>query len=136
MTNPSCTFVNDACLSACKAIKLQSKQLMFLSSSYTKKPFLHAGESVLDTLTSVMKHLNDIQDCLNKTGNIMKIELDKNEELVQDDLIVVTKKEYLLLNAVFQEYSEFLTSNDFSIFSNAHDIHKELGLKCQDSGEK
>ena len=136
MTSLSSTFVNDACLSVCKAIKLQSKQLMILSSSYAKLPFLQAGESVLNTLTSVMKHINDIQDCLNETGNIMRIELDKNEELVQDDLVVVTKKEYLFLNAVFQEYSELLTSKDFSIFSNAHDIHKELGLRCQDNEEK
>lgn len=144
MTNPSSTFVNDTCLASCKIMKLQSRQLMCLSSSYLKIPFKESGKEILESLTNITKSLNDIQDSLNKTGKFMRMELDDIELESTDindlnsDAVLLTKKEYLLLNAVFQEYSNIITSNEFSIFSKSHDIHRELGLnlKCQEKEEK
>ena len=137
MTKPSFAFVNDTCLSACKAMKLQSKQLMCLSSSFQKRPFEKSGESILEALMKITKSINDIQDSLIETGNEMNIELETNKELINDEPILVTNKEYRLLNNVFQEYTEIIdTSNEFSIFSNSHDIHRELGLEiCQNKEE-
>ena len=69
----------------------------------------------------------------------MRMELESTEiQELNSDPVILTKKEYLLLNAVFHEYSNIITSNEFSIFSKSHDIHRELGLelKCQDKGEK
>lgn len=85
----------------------------------------------------ITKSINDIQDSLIETGNEMKIELETNKELIKDEPILVTNKEYRLLNNVFQEYTEIIdTSNEFSIFSNSHDIRRELGLEiCQDKEE-
>ena len=102
-------------------------------------PFEESGKEILESLSSITKSLSDIQDSLNTSGKAMRMELDSiSVHDVNDDPVLVTKKEYLLLNAVFQEYSDIVTSNEFSIFSKVHDIHRELGLelKCQDRGEK
>ena len=133
MTNPSFAFVNDTCLSTCKAMKLQSKQLMCLSSSYQKRPFDRSGKTILESLLKITKSINDIQNSLIEAGNEMKIDLETNNELVNDEPVIVTNKEYRLLNAVFQEYSDKFTSNEFSLFSNPYDIGLTI---CQDKEEK
>ena len=102
-------------------------------------PFEESGKEILESLSSITKSLSDIQDSLNKSGKAMRMELESiSIHDVNDDPVLVTKREYLLLNAVFQEYSNIVTSNEFSIFSKSHDIHRELGLelRCRDKEEK
>lgn len=64
----------------------------------------------------------------------MNVELENNTPL-EMDTIVVTYKEYVLLNAVFSEYTNVITSKEFSLFSSDHSICEEIG-KCQDNEKK
>lgn len=134
MHTPSVGTVHDTCQSACKTMKLQSKQLMTLSASYSKRPFEKSGDAILETLTITMESLHKLQDSLLKTAKIMKMELE-SDHIVDVDTVTVTKKEYVLLNAVFDEYTNVITSNEFSLFSNQHNIQSGL-LECRDNEEK
>ena len=136
MATPSSTLVNETCLEACKAMKLQSRQLLKLSASYDKIPFEKSGKDILETLNITIKSLNDIQNSLIRTGKIMNSEIEDNTFLEPIETVVVTKKEFILLNAVFREYTDVLTSNNFSIFSKSHGMNNLLGTPCQDKGEK
>jgi len=118
---PSDALVKDTCMSACKMMKMVSKQLMVMSASYDRIPFEKSSSPIYDTLGVIMSSIGAIQESLIKTGSIMKIEL--NEELSGEnfpDEIVITTKEYKLLNAVFLEYmTAQSTSEEYSLFSSA-----------------
>ena len=117
---PSETMVKDTCLTACKMMKLVSKQLMVMSASYERIPLEKSSSPIYDTLLVVMESLRSIQESLIKTGSVMKLEL--STEVTVDTFpkeIIVTEKEYKLLNAVFLEYMTVQsTSQEYSLFSS------------------
>lgn len=143
MPTPSVAVVDDTCRAACKSMKLLSKQLLILSSSYAKLPFERAGDDIHRVLSVTMSSIQNIQEALVEAALKMNLDL---ESRVPSDLVpetvVVTVKEYTLLNAVFQEYTENVasSSNNYSLFCSGSDIcsdARENSFKsCQDNGEK
>lgn len=151
MATPSVAVVDDTCKAACKAMKLQSKQLLMLSASYAKLPFDNAGDDILKVLDVTMKSIQNIQESLTSAASAMNQDLDNNVNLnVSLDVprtFVVTAKEYAFLNAVFQEYTSSLSrsSKDFSLFCSHSDIcagarqpqsTESTEQPCQDNAEK
>lgn len=141
MATPSVAVVEDTCRAACKAMKLQSKQLLTLSACYAKKPFDDNTE-ILKALGVTMKSIQTIQESLTSAAISMRQDLDDDPS--QKDYfphtILVTAKEYAFLNAVFQEYTNSMTSKnnsskDFSLFSATSDICAS-SRPCQDNAEK
>ena len=134
MATPSVAVVDETCRAACKAMKLQSKQLLMLSASYSKLPFDEAGDEILRVLAVTMESIQNIQESL--TGAARAMNQGLAEELGDPhfpDTIVVTAKEYAFLNAVFQEYTTD-SSKEFSLFSSPSDIC--AGARpCQDNAK-
>lgn len=114
---PSVAMVTDICLSLCKAMKLISKQLVSLSGSYSKIPFQEDGD-VYETLSDKMKDVRHIQYSLVNISKEMNIQIDNDLELLMPEKIIITQKEYKLLNNVFTEYTDMIsnTSEPFSLF--------------------
>ena len=137
MSSPSVAVVEETCVAACKAMKLQSKQLLMLSASYAKLPFDNAGNEILNVLDVTMKAIQNIQESLTNAGSAMNQDLGINMNNFPKTL-VVTEKEYAFLNAVFQEHTSSIfsedSSKDFSLFCSGNDIC--AGARCQDNGEK
>lgn len=148
MPTPSISVVDDTCRAACKSMKLMSKQLLIMSSSYAKLPFDKSGDEILEVLSVTMKSISLMQDSLTKAATSMNLDMQHlpntlNTQDTQDtqhlfpDTVVVTAKEYALLNAVFLEYTEILSgaSENYSLFSSANDICS-AARPCQDNAEK
>ena len=118
---PSEAVVKDTCMSACKIMKLISKQLMVMSASYERIKLENSSSPIYETLGVIMESINSMQDSLIKTGSMMKIELAKElEGETFPEQVIVTAKEYRLLNAVFLEYmTSQCTSESYSLFSSS-----------------
>lgn len=72
---------------------------------------------------AIIKYLNDIQDSLTTSAKLMQIDLEENSSLIPTEACTaVTTRDYYILNAIFEEYTDTPTSNNFSIFSKYHDI--------------
>ena len=146
MPTPSVAVVDDTCRAACKSMKLMSKQVLIMSSSYAKLPFDKCGDEILDVLAITIKSISLMQDSLTKAAAKMKLDMqpDFPEQDTQGtfpDTVVVTAKEYALLNAVFEEYTERFSraSESYSLFSSANDMcsaTRPVQSTCQDSAEK
>lgn len=128
MPAPSVDVVDQLCKSACKAMKLQSKQLLMLNASYAKQKFNKSADDILKALQITVKSIHDVQNSLTETAILMNQEFDKQleDDLLEDDLpttYLVTQKEYIFYNVVLQEYYEIITasSKDFSLFSSPLD---------------
>jgi len=137
MATPSVAVVDETCRAACKAMKLQSKQLLMLSASYSKLSF--DGDEILRVLAVTMESLQNIQESLTKAAKRMKLDLDETTVPRFPDTMVVTVKEYEFLNAVFQEYITITlppSSKEFSLFCSSSDICAEARSQCQDNAEK
>lgn len=138
-SSPSVAVVDETCRAACKALHLQSKQLLMLSSSYAKVPFDRSGDDILQALNVTIESLQTIQESLSKAAKSMKCDLDledTNNLKVFPDTIVVTGKEYAFLNAVFQEYTDSISSQDYSLFCSPHDICESARQTCLENAEK
>lgn len=133
-STPSVAVVDETCRAACKAMKLQSKQLLMLSASYAKLPFDNAGDEILDVLDVTMKSIQAIQESLTTAAAAMKQDLDVSFNFPHT--VVVTDKEYEFLNAIFLEYTSSISSKDFSLFCSPSDICAEARPSCQDNAEK
>lgn len=138
-SSPSVAVVQETCVAACKAMKLQSKQLLLLSASYAKLPFDNAGNEILNVLGVTMKAIQQIQESLTIAGEAMNQDLEEDFNQDFPQTLVVTEKEYAFLNAVFQEYTSSIlsedSSKDFSLFCSTSDIC--TGARpCQDNAEK
>ena len=142
MGSPSVAVVEETCVAACKAMKLQSKQLLMLSASYAKLPFDNAGNEILNVLDVTMNAIQKIQESLTSAAESMNV---GNQDLGNVDntfpqTLVVTEKEYAFLNAVFQEYTSSIlsedSSKDFSLFCSTSDICTGARQSCQDNAEK
>lgn len=137
MSTPSVAVVDETCRSACKALKLQSKQLLMLSSSYAKLPFDNSGDEILQVLSVTMESINTIQESLTKAATAMKSDIDlDNLELRFPETVVVTAKEYAFLNTVFEEYTKGISSKDYSLFCSPSDICGSARQSCQENAEK
>lgn len=140
-STPSVAVVEETCVAACKAMKLQSKQLLMLSASYAKLPFNNAGNEILNVLDVTMKAIQNIQESLTSAGCAMNQDLgvDVNDNNFPQTL-VVTEKEYTFLNAVFEEHTSSIlsedSSKDFSLFCSTSDICAEARQSCQNNAEK
>lgn len=148
MPTPSISVVDDTCRAACKSMKLMSKQLLVMSSSYAKLPFDKSGDEILEVLSVTMKSVSVMQDSLTKAALSMKLDMQHlpNTQNTQDtrefrhlfpDTVVVTAKEYALLNAAFLEYTAMLSgaSENYSLFSSVTDMCS-AARPCQDNAEK
>lgn len=140
MATPSVAVVDETCRAACKAMKLQSKQLLMLSASYSKLPFDEAGDEVLRVLAVTMESIQNIQESLTRAARTMKQDLEESTLPRFPDTMVVTAKEYAFLNAVFQEYTSSDSSKEFSLFCSPSDIcvgarSKLDQTQCQDNAE-
>ena len=139
MSTPSVAVVEETCVAACKAMKLQSKQLLMLSASYAKLPFDNAGNEILNVLDVTMKAIQKIQESLTSAGESMNQDLG-NVDNTFPQTLVVTAREYAFLNAVFQEYTSSIlpedSSKDFSLFCSTSDICTVAQQSCQDNAEK
>lgn len=134
--NPSVAVVDETCRAACKAIKLQSKQLLMLSASYSKLPFEASGDEILEVLSVTMESIERVQDSLTKAAKKMKMGLEDETRLPSaPETVIVTAKEYLFLNAVFQEYTKD-SSETYSLFCSSLDICSEARQTCLDNAEK
>ena len=137
MPTPSVAVVDDTCRAACKAMKLQSKQLLMLSSSYAKLPFRNSGDEILQVLSATMESIQNVQESLSKAAIAMRQELGNSTKIEEfPETILVTAKEYALLNAVFQEYTNNISSRDYSLFCSASDICSEARQSCLDNVKK
>lgn len=128
--NPSFGVVDDTCRAACRAMNLQSKQLMILNASYSKRPFDKSGDVVMKALTTTMTSIQETQRALKEAAQSMKMELETEDVHVPNN-VLVTAKEYVFLNVIFEEYTDTITSREFSLFSKQHDICKQ----CRGNGE-
>lgn len=135
---PSVAVVDETCRAACKAMKLQAKQLLMLSASYAKLPFDNSGPEIFQVLTVTMDSIQKIQKTLTTAAEHMKEDLGNIESIsiAPPQTLVVTAKEYAFLNAVFQEYTASIvdSSQDFSLFSM--DIGETARRSCRDNAEK
>lgn len=134
----SVAVVDETCRAACKAMKLQSKQLFLLNASYNKIPFEVAGDEILEALSVTMESIERVQDSLTKAAK--KINKDFQDEGLPNppETVVITAKEYAFLNAVFQEYvtSTQNTSENYSLFCSPFDICAGARKTCLDNEEK
>ena len=137
-SSPSVAVVDETCRAACKALKLQSEQLLKLSSSYAKVPFDCAGDDILQVLRVTMESIQTMQESLTEAAKSMKCDLEETPTTLKvfPDTIVVTGKEYTFLNAVFQEYTDSISSRDYSLFCSPHDICDSARQSCQENAEK
>ena len=139
MKTISVAVVDETCRAACKAMKLQSKQLLMLSASYSKLSFEASGDDILEALNATMNSIERVQDSLTKAAKKMKMDTDESRLPCFPDTVVVTAKEYLFLNAVLQEYTKTFTqdsSGNYSLFSSSLDICSGARQTCLDSAEK
>lgn len=115
------SMVNEVCSSACKSMKMLSKQLMIMDSTYSKIPTTDIN--LYDKLSSIIESINDIQSTLTSIGHELSESMETKCEI--PDNTTVTTREYNFLNSVFEEYvghvqktiQEESTSGSFSIFS-------------------
>lgn len=138
MPPPSISVVDDTCRAACKSMKLVSKQLLIMSSSYAKLPFDKSSDEILEVLSVTMESIRLMQDSLTKAATSMKLDLDTlDTQHLFPDTVVVTAKEYAFLNAVFHDYIEVFSgaSKNYSLFSSATDICS-AARPCQDNAGK
>ena len=147
MPTPSISVVDDTCRAACKSMKLMSKQLLIMSSSYAKLPFDKSGDEILEVLSVTMKSIRLIQDSLTKAATSMKLDMQHLPDTLDTqhlfpDTVEITAKEYAFLNAVFQEYTEIFSgaSENYSLFSSVTGICSAARAvqpsTCQDNAEK
>lgn len=140
MPTPSVAVVDETCRAACKSMKLMSKQLLMMSSSYAKLPFDKCSDEILEVLAVTIKSINLIQDSLTRAATRMKLDFPEPDTKPDvPDTVVVTAKEYALLNAVFREYTEIFSgaSQNYSLFSSVTDICSAARpISCQDNAEK
>lgn len=126
----SISTIDDTSRSACKTMKMLSKQMMILNASLKKDDnlvSLHC-EEIYKVLSNSLSSLRGIQNSLLKLGvkimdsdDTKKIEEDIGElEKNTPKCITVTLKEYTFLNAVFLEYIKIQTnsSDEYSLFSS------------------
>lgn len=144
MPTPSISVVDDTCRAACKSMKLVSKQLLIMSSSYAKLPFDKCGDEILEVLSVTMKSVRLMQDALTKAATSMKLDMQHVPDTPHlfPDTVEITAKEYAFLNAVFQEYTDISSgaSEHYSLFSSVTDICSAARAvqpsTCQDNAEK
>ena len=123
---PSVAMVMETCLSACKAMKMISKQLLSFSGSYSKLPYKKDGD-VYESLSDVMKDLRHIQYSMVNIAKEMNLQIDNDFEIIMPDHFVITEKEYRLLNNVFDEYTGIISSKPYTLFYSP-----ELYTKTED----
>lgn len=140
MSCPSVAVVDETCRAACKAMKLQARQLLMLSASYAKLPFENSGQEIFQVLTVTMDSIQKLQKSLTTAAERMKGDLgvENQENEIFPQTLVVTVKEYAFLNAVFQEYTTSIldSSENFSLFSTHSDIGATARQSCRDNAEK
>lgn len=144
MPTPSVAIVDDTCRAACKSMRLLSKQLMILSSSYTRLPFERSGDEIHQVLSVTMSSIQNIQEVLKTAAEKMNedLQIDQDVQPQFPETVSVTAEEYAFLNAVFQEYTETVvnSSKKYSLFCSGNDICSEARTltpkPCQDKGEK
>ena len=137
------SMVNEVCSSACKSMKMLSKQMMIMDSTYSKIP--NADIKLYDQLSSIMESINDIQSTLTSIGHEMSETIEtKCEDICIPDSTIVTTREYNFLNSVFNEYVEHVqttiqdeetTSGSYSIFS-PHSLYDFSPLQNNDRSTK
>lgn len=140
-TYASVGVVDDTCRAARNAMKILSKHLVILSSSYSKKPYQESsGSEILEALRVTRECIETMCDSLSKVTS-----LDKT--VYTDEFpstFVITDKEYAFYNAILQQYhSEIMFNNNsstaFSLFSSENDICCQLRQpqpEWQDNEEK
>lgn len=128
----SIATIDDTSRTACKTMKMLSKQMMILNASLKKDDEFVSSHSdeIYKVLSNSLSSLRGIQNSLIKLGvNIMNSvdtnEIEKDIEEIEKDTpkcITVTLKEYAFLNAVFLEYTKIQSnsSDKYSLFSSQH----------------
>ena len=136
-TQPSVAMVTDTCIALCKAMKLMSRQLISFSASYSKIPFQEQEGDIYKSLSDIMKDVRNIQYSLSGIANDMNIELENESPVFMPENIIITGKEYILLNNVFSEYTKIIqnTSEAFTLFSSP-ELYNTDGGKNGKRGEK
>lgn len=124
--HPSEAIVGETSMSACRMMKMMSKQLIILSTTYKKVPFekRKCTDTIYKTLKVVIESIKKMQESLIESGKAMNAEMgdtDMDGDAQFPTEVVITTKEYRFLNAVFLEY---MTSNQgsseaFSLFSQS-----------------
>jgi len=115
--------VKDTCMSACKMMKLLSKQLMVLSTAYEKIPLDESCAQIYETLGVVIESTNKMQESMIKSGNAINEDMNGVERDVFTDQVAMSQREYRLLTSVFQNQMEIQndvisSSEPFSLFSS------------------
>ena len=118
-------MVKDTCMSACKIMKLLSKQLLVLSTTYEKMPLESSCVQIYETMGVVIESTRKIQDSMIKSGNAINEEILESgiEEDVFPDEVSMCLKEYNLLTSVFKHHLEIQNDNinsfgSYSLFSS------------------
>jgi len=130
---PSEKFVDESTRSVCSSLKSVSKQLLLLNASYGKRVFRSSGPAITKALRQVLTSVQWMQDTLTEAALAMNTEIEGGEVGPGPESVVVSAKEYALLNAVFVAYTERVapTSAEFSLFSSG-DVETTLHLaQCQ-----
>lgn len=130
---PSEKFVDESTRSVCSSLKSLSKQLLLLNASYGKREFRSSGPTITKALRQVLTSVQWMQDTLTEAALAMNKEIAADPIGPGPESVVVSAKEYTLLNAVFAAYTERVasTSAEFSLFSS-DDISTTLHVaQCQ-----
>lgn len=125
--HPSEAIVEETSMSACKMMKMMSKQLLILSATYKKVPFekRKCTDTIYKTLKVVVQSIEKMQESLIESGRAMNEEIDETDMTGDTKFpseVVITLKEYRFLNALFLEYMSNThgSSEDFSLFSQSN----------------
>ena len=116
--------VKDTCMSACKMMKLLSKQLIVLSTTYEKIPLNESCAQIYETMGVVIESTRKMQESMIKTGNAINEDMDSGVEgNTFTDQVVMSQREYRLLTSVFQHQMDIQndiisSSEPFSLFSS------------------
>jgi len=116
-------MVRETCLSACKMMKLLSKQLIVLSTTYEKVPLHSSCDQIYETMGVIIESTRKMQESMIKSGNAINEDMSGSGGDVFTDQVAMSQREYRLLSAVFQNQMD--TQNDtisssepFSLFSS------------------
>ena len=86
-----------------KCLKSISNQVRVLNRRCIKKKISDSDSEVFSRLTTIENRITEIQDELVSICNIMDEEVE-TEHVIIPDKVVITGKEFVLLNTVFTQY--------------------------------
>ncbi len=125
--HPSEAIVEETSMTACRMMKMISKQLMILCATYKKVPFekRKCTDKIYKTMKVVVQSISKMQESLIESGTVMNADIDETDATGDTQFpseVVITLKEYRFLNAVFLEYisERHGSSDDFSLFSRSN----------------